>query len=430
MSDLRLVGDPSRKLPHQLYRIKYAEITDTRLMGVLGMHVCWEAVQGPELDAYLVEKECTLKDFIAVYHQIFYYEVEETGLETVTEIWGDDQTTLTEVKNRFFGGLGCEQLLMLTENEALWMIKRFVEDTKGKHAGGTEIVNADDEILESSVLKDGMPKSLEDLYQDLKDRDLLNDLERTRLMNKICSPIRNECAAINYYLMRSFGHDKEGAAFVSAPLASPQYLKTVELPKRAVLRKNSIQLRCEADGGESYLCESLLECSDGFYMAFSELELADKRITASKLNASFKISDLEAARKLRRPEYIAFFELVGLGEKNPEDLMAELLPKASRKFFETGVLYMDYNSDNDHVEKPVYNLADDVMASYFLTDTDQLVVASNDPGHMMSTELLLRMSRLGEHLEARGRYNFAHPLLGDFIDSGYDDFYEYLKNIM
>jgi hypothetical protein len=429
MSDLRLVGAPARKLPHQLYRIKYAEITDTRLMGVLGMHICWEAVQGPELESYLKEKDCSIQDFIALYHQIFYYEVEESGLETVTEIWGDDQATLTDVKNRFFGGLGCSQMLMLTENEALWMIKRFVEDTRGKH-GSTEIVNADDEILESSVLKDGMPQSLEDLYEDLKDRELLGELERHRLMTKICAPIRNECAAINYYLMRSFGHDREGAGFVSAPLASPRYLKPVELSGRAVLRKNSIQLRHEADGGESYLCESLLECSDGFYVAFSELELADKRVTASKLNASFKISDLEAARKLRRPEYIAFFELVGLGEENPEDMMAEVLPKASRKFFETGVLYMDYNSDNDHVEKPVYNLADDVMASYFLTDTDQLVVASSEPGHMMSTELLLRMSSLGKHLEARGRYNFAHPLLGDFIDSGYDDFYEYLKNIM
>ena len=95
-----------------------------------------------------------------------------------------------------------------------------------------------------------------------------------------------------------------------------------------------------------------------------------------------------------------------------------------------GERHLDADEFLDVYTVPLKDLADDVMASYFLTDTDQLVVASSEPGHMMSTELLLRMSSLGKHLEARGRYNFAHPLLGDFIDSGYDDFYEYLKNIM
>ena len=430
MSELKLVGAPTQKLPQHFYRIKFAETTDTRLMGVLGMHVHWAAMESPALEQYLRTKDSSLENFVSEYHQIFYYEVEENGLETVTEVWGDDPKTVLEVKNRFFGGLGCEKMIRLSENEALWLIRSFVEDTKDKKSGGTEIINADDEILERSIMKNGMPASLEELEKDLKDRQLLRPEEETLLMQKICTPLKNECAVINYYLMRVFGHDPEGASLLELPLANRKFLQNVALPKRAVLRKNSIQKRIGETGAESYLCESLLECENGFYLAFTELGLSDKRVNSAKLNTSFKITDFEAARKLRKPEYIAFFELNGLDQQNPEDMMAELLPRASRKFFDTGILYMDYNTDNDHVNRPVYDLSDDVMASYFLTDTDQLIVASSNPSSMMSAELLLRMSSIGKHAEPVGRYNFAHPLLGDFIDSGYDDFYEYLRNIL
>ena len=80
MSNLTLVGSPSRKLPQELYKLKSAEITNTRLMGVLGMHVYWKAEDSEELRAYYEEKGMGDEDFITEYHQIFYYEIEENGL--------------------------------------------------------------------------------------------------------------------------------------------------------------------------------------------------------------------------------------------------------------------------------------------------------------------------------------------------------------
>ncbi len=430
MSEFKLVGSPTIKLPQHFYRIKYAEITDTRLMGVLGMHVYWKAEESQALDHFLSEKQAVIDDYIAEYHQIYYYEAEENGLETVTEIWGDDKKALTVVENRYFGGLGSEKMHFLTENEALFMIRKFVDDTKSRTGRTIEALNADDDLMEGEMDRDGMPKSLAELYRNLQGKKLLYPEEEERLMLRICAPINNDCAVINYYLMRCYGHDPEGAKLLESPFANKKNLQKVELPERAVLRKNSIQKQIAGNGQEFYLSESLLECTDSFYVAFSELEISDKRVISAKVNSSFAISDMEAARMLRRPEYIACFRVNGLEGMAAENMLDELLPRANRKFFDGGVLYMEYNSDNSHVEKPVYNLADDVSVSYFLTNADQLLVAANSPSSIMSAELLMRMSRFGKHLESAGRYNFAHPLLGDFIDSGYDDFDEFLRYLM
>ena len=43
---------------------------------------------------------------------------------------------------------------------------------------------------------------------------------------------------------------------------------------------------------------------------------------------------------------------------------------------------------------------------------------------------MIHTSAIAGRLVPMGRYSFNHPLLGDFIDSGYDDFVEYLRYII
>ena len=92
---------------------KNAYVTDTRLMGVVGMHICWDA----EFDG---ERK--------LWHQFYYYDVEETGLETVKFYIEGDGVNAMAIGLGMFGGLGASYV-EITEKEARFKACRFVNRT-------------------------------------------------------------------------------------------------------------------------------------------------------------------------------------------------------------------------------------------------------------------------------------------------------------
>lgn len=66
------------------------EVTDTRLMGVLGVHLHWE-LPYPTAEPHL--------------HQYYYYDVEELGLETYRTYVGDDPTAVALACKNLLAGL-------------------------------------------------------------------------------------------------------------------------------------------------------------------------------------------------------------------------------------------------------------------------------------------------------------------------------------
>ena len=69
-----------------------AYVTDTRLMGVVGLYICWE-------------NESDDEDFVTHLHQFFYFDAEEYGLETYKSSVGGDIDDIRAIELALLGGL-------------------------------------------------------------------------------------------------------------------------------------------------------------------------------------------------------------------------------------------------------------------------------------------------------------------------------------
>ena len=411
-SRFRVVGEPAKKLALENYALIAAEATDTRLMGVVGMHLGWQLRDIADIHDESAKKALSLllgeSNIVTEFHQFYYYEAEENGLESLSEIWSGDPREIRLAKDRNFGGLG-GNLMPLSEREACYLIGLFVNMSRKRSTASA------DALAELSAYASGAAPFTEEEIADVN--------------FKICEHPKTDYGAVHYYLMRMAGCDEDGARLLVSRHADPSNIKLGCPSQRAVMRRNSAERYVDENGRVTYLCETLLDRESGFYLAFSEIELSDREVIFSELKNEFKISFREAEQKLRRPEYISFYEIKS-DDESFDDEFAALIPKASRKWYENGLLFMEYNKDNSHVEQPLFTLSDDLKASYFLTEASQLVVASYSSSGILSAENMLHASPISGRLAPMGRYSFSHPLLGDFIDSGYDDFVEYLRGII
>ena len=93
-----------------IYRFVDAEVTDTRLMGVLGLHIHWLVSEGFEQRHV---------------HQFYYYDVVEIGLDFVASVNGNDGAKVSKELKADFGGLGAH-MVPLSEAEARYLARFFI----------------------------------------------------------------------------------------------------------------------------------------------------------------------------------------------------------------------------------------------------------------------------------------------------------------
>ena len=168
------------------YRFAGGEITDTRLMGVVGMHLHW-----------ILPYETESRDL----HQFYYYDIEELGLESMAVYIGDDEIAVDVTARGLYGGLGAE-MRPLNEREARHLANTMIAETKRR-----------------GML---LPEEARELEFITQVPVLLSEEEKDALQRKMCVEIRSDYGLINYYLMRLFGKDPRGAALLLAEDADPQ----------------------------------------------------------------------------------------------------------------------------------------------------------------------------------------------------------------
>ena len=373
------------------YRFAGGEVTNTRLMGVLGMHLHW-----------LLPYETENRDL----HQFYYYDIEELGLESMGVYIGDDEIAVEVTAKSIFGGLGAE-MKSLTEREARYLAGEMIAETKRKN-----------QLL---------PEEARDLDFITKAPVLLTDAEKQALNEKMCVPIRTDYGVVNYYLMRLYGKDPEGAALLVAKGADPEALTIPEPRRHCTFLRNSIQ----DNGGvirRNYLCESLIEVDDenAHRIVTSEVSVAGGKIVAAQKKSEFRISDYEASMKLSRPEFVTVYEIYGDMDSFDADF-ASYVVGAQKTGHDCGDMYMEFKRDNYHVDQPEFMLSDDVQTLYFVTDYGQLIVGAYSLEDIVRAEALLQSGRAGKHIQSTAKYQFADPIIYEFAMSGMTDFTEFLK---
>lgn len=382
-------GGGSINRPPADYRFLSGYVTDTRLMGVVAMSIHWKSKEasGPE-------------DF----RQFFYFDAEEYGLETYRSLSGDDEADLELIEQALIGGLGGAKV-EISQAEAIYLLQSFAEASKELRVPLPEPKNEYAFLLEKPVS--------------------LTEKERQALIGKICTPLLSDYQRIHYFLMRTFARDSRGAGYLSSPTID---WDAIAEAKPATLCKNTIEEYLDPEGRHSYLCEALIEIDGRYFLVVVEVTLADGRITSAGRRSSFRVTAAEAALMLNRPEYVTVYEILA----DPEEFDEGFLPLTKGAMLtahENGRLFLEFNKNNDHVNRKVFQLNEDIRGLYYVTDFGQLLLASYSLTEIKAMEKNLQKSSLHQYLLPSAKYEFKEPVLYEFIQSGFDDFADFLDSI-
>jgi len=376
------------------YKFIDAYITDTRLMGVLGLRVHW-------LMYHDINDPDDLKN---IYH-FYYFDIEELGLDSLKIFQLDSVDEVKLATQSCFGGLGA-YMMLINEKEARYLINYFVEDTIAK--------------------KEELPKTLELAQFVLEEKPQLTKKEYELLVNKMCAPVKTNYGAVNYYLMRMFALDFEGASFLKCENALAENFDEKLLPSASTFLQNTIDEFKNPDGSLSYLSESLVQTQTGHSIVISEIKLEDKKVSFAKKKNDFEISVEEASMKLIRNEYVSVYQIL----TTQEDFYKDFIPYSlgmTKTDHDNGEMYMDFYPNNDHVEKKVFNLNADLRATYYISEVGELIIATYTPEDMEETEYRIKKSALYPGLFLISRMQLGSEMVFEFAQSGAPSFVEYIN---
>lgn len=363
-----------------------AYITNTRLMGVVGMYMHFRLPDNQTLGEL---------------HQFFYFDSEEFGFENYQSVLGRNPMRLSEIENSLIGGLGGEKV-QVTLREACYLLQEYVRFNK-KH-------------------QIPLPEGLTEYGFLLEQEVFLSEPEHYILINKQCTSVENSYEAINYFLMRVIGKDFEAAGYLACKDLNMNLFP--EHPAGAFC-KNTIEHEDDAD---TYLCESLLEFSGNYYISVTEVALTGLMVSRFERISLFRVSPAEAAMTLARSEFISVYEML-IDPSTFSPASTEKSAAAMVTFHDNGVLYMIFHPNNKHVAKREYRLNEDVLGMYFITTSGQLLAAAYSLEEIKLLEKDLSESSMGHSLIPIGRYEFQEAVLYEFIQSGFGSFEDFVNAI-
>lgn len=388
--------------------------TDTRLMGVVGMELHWKVYENADGDPADPAGSSSSGESL---EQIFYLDCESRNIDSYTECYGQDDIGLQRERIRLVSALG-GNIVPITEKEARFMVQSY------------------------SGIRDGgrLPEGGTDYTFLLFPMQTVSQAEYDDLASRLCCDIKSANYAVNYYLMRQATPDMRGSAYMAGKVhfSNPEEIKPTDIPEitfpkvfggaPSTLCVNKISH--DKEDPHTYTAESLTERRDGYYITHTSMTISDWpcRVTDAEVTADFHVTDVEAAMIMRRPEFIAVCR-VSPGDAGFQPSFSAFSASFTETRYDSGSLYMKFRSDNNHVGKDVYRLNDDIEALYFKTDSDQIVIMaySADEASLAEFNLIAALIRCDIYTDMR--FEFPEPIMYEFIESGFDDFGEFLDFI-
>lgn len=378
-----------------------AYVTDTRLMGVLGMRICWHLPENLHY-RYL--------------YQFFYFDAEEYGFDRYEsglspiccQHYNQDPVVVKEHACSMFGGLGAKKR-EITEKQAVYILRRYASFNR-----------------EHGI---PLPPPSEE-YEDLLSGECsLSDEEKEQLRELICVKVRSPYEAANYFLMRSFGGDFEAAGWLAEKNVDCEVfpgLSKCTLCRNASRPDGDTELL--ALGEVSLTCESLVESDDSYYIAVSRLRVEKLKITEASRVSLSKITPAEAAMILSRPEYVSSYALKGPAEA-VNRYISPILTNSIISKYDDNTLFAVYKSNNDHVNSRIYRLDNDLIGACYLTESGYFIVFSGTISGIEYMERGIENSPLRYLLKPDGKFQFHENIMWEFISGGYDDLGDFLYDM-
>lgn len=362
--------------------------TNTRLMGAMAMYIHWK-----------IERE----DFF----QIFHFDDEEYGFDNYKGIKNEEKEQFILEKGALMGGLG-GSYKKLNENEALYLVSKYMRYNKERS------IPLPQDSLEFEFLYD---EKLLTFYEE--DEKLLDQLQY-----KICEVITMPNQLINYFMMRAVACDHEGILYLTRKNPIVLY---EGIP--GTLLKNEITPSHEKES--TYLCETLVEKNDQYMIYISEIQIDSQEglyVKDAKKLSTMNVSSIEASFMLNREENIDIYNVV-----NKEKLIRKLKqkkPHAMHNIYDAGHMVTEFNKDNSHVRDSIYKLNGDVNCIYYITEQNQMIVMSYDIEKLKRAERLFSSDEFKNHVQLLDKIDFQQSILYEFVYSQYEDFYEFLEELI
>lgn len=355
----------------------YAKVTKSRLMGSLGLIIKY------------VENEDSI-------YQYFLLDGEGLGIADYVSLKNPNQKQAMNEEERLMGGLG-ENRAYLKEEQALFLIKHF----------GNKNIEYNKEL----------PGNIDEYIDIVKNFD--TNLTIEDLYPIICKKIDDEIEFINYMTMRFIARDRESLRYFSY---NEEISKIHITNINGALLKNTVIKRSEG----VYISEALYEDNDGYYtckIAFN-INRDEDRFKIKSLLVTDKESmyDFEVFDEISKPEYIDIYKLYSI-----EDFVNKFYednPFMMRSEGEEGILFTRFNFNNNHVKEEVYLINNDIKAIYYQMQNKFFVGTYNERDRRYINKLLL--TNYKDYLTLEDSYFFEENVLYDFVESGSDDFEDYL----
>lgn len=373
------------RCPSAQYReIHSCWVTNTRLMGVLVVCVRWKNVSVEENDLF----------------HFFYFDYEEYGLDRFESFAGEDRTELAELESDLIGGLGGRKVA-LRMREAVSLIQGFVRHNLQNHIA--------------------LPGEAEEyrFYQYMEGS--LTAEEEEILWRKTCVQLESENGLANYFLMRCFGRDFDGAALLAEEGVELDLFP--EFPAGTFYR-NRVILSVTRNGCQ---CRSIVEAGGTHFLVVTELDFRNLRISGYRRVSLMALSPEEVYMNLSHDEFVTVYQFDG----GPADFGRESIAPARNAVISEehgGRTFMLYQPDNSHVEKSSYQLQDDLLGVIHVGN-GQLLASAQTLRNIHKLEIALHTSEIFWRMHHVGSFQFLEPVLMRFLDSRFEDFMEFLEAI-
>ena len=368
------------------HEFQEAHVTNTRLMGVLGLRIKW-----------LTEDE-------QLFTQFFHLDAEEYGIDDYVGVLAPTEEEVELQTAKMMGGLGGE-LVPVTEREARYLLREFIK--------------------RNSTFRENLPDPLTEYDFALQEKIILSSEEIDLLWDKICEPIETPMQLVNYFVMRAVGADHEVLKFLC--VSENVDYRVVQFP--GTLLKN-ITEAVEDEDGTAYLTESIIDEKNQYKMILSEIRIQETekglKVTKGEVRSTMNITTMEAAFGLTKPEYISVYYVT-----DPEACLQQLetdKPHAMKHAYEGNYLFTEFNPTNDHVKSSVYYLNEDVYGIYYLTEEDQLLVAAYSEEKIKALEGYFTQAPFDKFIQMDEKLRLNRPLLYEFVQSDYGDLFEFLAD--
>lgn len=356
---------------------KTAKVTNSRLMGSLGLIIKWEVKNSK-------------------FYQYFLLDAEGLGVVDYVSLTNPTRKEDYIEEERLMGGLGSDRI-NLTKEEALLLLKSFVD--------------------KNLKYEKELPENSEEFLSLIKNFN--TDISYETLFNKILKNIENEVEFINYMVMRFIARDRECLYHFS----KNEDLSNMHITNiNGTLLKNTVTKKSD----KRFISEAIYEDNDGYYTCKIAMSI-EKYKNSFKLNSIIfgnieSIFDFEVFDEISKEEFICIYNL-----KDKEKFLKKFYtenPFLQKTEADENLFFTLFNSNNNHVKDNFYVINNDINSLFYQVNDEFFVATYTEVNRKNINKILV--DNYSEFLTEKEQLYFEENVLYDFIESGSNDFYDFL----